>query len=370
MKIAFLVHDYHRAGGHSRYVAELATRFARDHEVHVFANHAEREDSSNIIFHTVPAWRANALTTVLTFALPATFQIGSGFDIVHSQGFCGFRGNVFTSHICNRAWHLALQKLEGGVTFRERIFNLIAGALEYSVYHFANGSAVVAISHRVARDLVRFYRCPAPIQVIYHGVDLQVFSPANIQRWRSETRAQYGLAEDEPVFLYVGDMRKGAARCILALAQVPRGHLLLVSRTPEQEFRKIADRAGVASRVHLIGFTNQVERVYAAADAFVFPTPYDAFAMVVLEAMATGLPVVSSREAGASELIRHGENGLLLDDTASVPELARLMTSLIEDRARATELGHAARQSVECLSWDAVAEKTMRVYQQLLENRN
>ena len=370
MKIAFLVHDYHRSGGHSRYVAELATRFAKDHEVHVFANRAERESASNIVFHAVPAWRANALTTVLTFALPVTLQVGRGFDIIHSQGFCGFRGNVFTSHICNRAWHLALEKLEGGVTWRERIFNLVAGALEYGVYHFAERSAVVAISQRVASDLVQYYGCCAPIQVIYHGVDHQVFSPGNARGWRAEARAQHGLPDHEPVFLYVGDLRKGASRCIQALARLEHGRLLLVSRTPQEPFRKMAEAAGVSDRVHLAGFTNQVEKVYAAADAFVFPTPYDAFAMVVLEAMASGLPVISSREAGASELIRHGVNGLLLDDAASVPELSRLMGSLLKDRVWAAGLGCAAGRSVEAMSWDSVAQQTMRVYQELLQSQN
>ncbi len=370
MKIAFLVHDYHRAGGHSRYVAELATRFAKDHEVHVFANRIEPAGASNITFHTVPAWRANALTTVLSFALPATLQVGPGFDIIHSQGFCGFRGNVFTSHICNRAWHLALEKLGGGVTFRENVFNTIAGALEYWVYHYADRSAVVAISQRVAHDLVRYYGCPAPIEVIYHGVDLQLFSPATAQRWRSEMRRHFGLPTDEPVFLYVGDLRKGAGRCIQALAQSPNGHLLLVSRSAQEPFRRMAEESGVGERVHLAGFTNHIERVYAAADAFVFPTPYDAFAMVILEAMATGLPVIASREAGASELIRHEVNGLLLDDTSSVTELARLMRFLAEDSSRARRLGCTAHQSVETMSWDDVAEKTMRVYQQFLQNRN
>src|SRR5438876_6629068 len=166
MKIAFVVHDYHRAGGHSRYVAELATRFAKEHEVHVFANRIERDGTARIRFHTVPAWRANALTTVLTFALPATLQLGRSFDIIHSQGFCAFRGNVFTAHICNRAWHLALQKMEGGVTFRESIFNAVATSLEHTAYRFVSHGAVVAISERVAQDIVRFYRCSAPIHVI------------------------------------------------------------------------------------------------------------------------------------------------------------------------------------------------------------
>ena len=370
MRIAYLVHDYHRAGGHSRYVAELATRFAKEHDVHVFANHIESDGAANIHFHSVPTWRANALTTVLTFIVPVTVQVGRGFDIVHSQGFCGFRGNVFTGHICNRAWHLALKTIEGGATWRESIFNAVGTTLEYGLYHFARHCAVIAISRRVAQDLVRFYGCPAPIHVIHHGVDLQLFSPRNGQRWRSEVRTQYGLATEDPVFLYVGDLRKGGSRCIQALAQLPQGRLLFVSRTPTASYERLVEQVGLTGRVTFLSPTNQVERVYAAADAFLLPTPYDAFAMVVSEAMASGLPVVVSREAGAAELIQHGFNGLLLEDVASVPELAQHMNSLLSDRPWAAKLGCAARKTVESMSWDTVAAQTMRVYEELLERRN
>jgi UDP-glucose:(heptosyl)LPS alpha-1,3-glucosyltransferase len=370
MKIAYLVHDYHRAGGHSRYVAELASRFSKEHEVHVFANRIERDGATGILFHTVPAWRANALTTVVTFALPATFQIGRGFDIVHSQGFCGLRGNVLTSHICNRAWHLALQKLEGGATFRESAFNAVASTLEYAVYRLARQAAVVAVSQRVAQDIARFYHCPATIHVIHHGVDLERFSPANRKRWRSEMREQYGFQDDETVFLYVGDLRKGATRCIQALSQLAEGRLLLVSRSPVGPYRRTADEAGLGDRVIFSGPTNQVERMYAAADALLLPTPYDAFAMVVSEAMACGLPVIVSREAGASELIQHGVNGLLLKDVTDLTELGGHMSSLLHHPDWASELGCAARKSMEVMSWDVVAAQTMRVYEELLRNQN
>ena len=370
MRIAYIVHDYHRAGGQSRYVAELASRFAKGHEVHVFANTIDRDGAAGIHFHTVPAWRANALTTVLTFALPATLQPGRGFDIIHSQGFCGFRGNVFTGHICNRAWNMALKERAGGATLREFIFNAVATTLEYAVYHFTRHSAVVAVSARVAEDLVSHYQCPAPIHVIHHGVDLQLFSPDNRRRWRSSVRAQYGLSDSGMVFLYVGDLRKGAAQCIQALSKLNQGRLLLVSRSPVSDYRRIAEEAGVVDRVMFLGVTNQVEKVYAAADALLLPTPYDAFAMVVSEAMAVGLPVVVSRQAGAAELIEHGVNGLLLEDTKSIDELAGHMQSLLSDRQWASELGSAARKSVEPLSWDAVAERTMRVYKELVQNPN
>ncbi len=365
MKIAYVVHDYHRSGGHSRYVAELATRFATEHEVHVYANHIDNDGRAPIRFHQVPAWRANALTTVLSFILPVTFQIGRGFDIIHSQGFCGLRGNIFTAHICNRAWHRGLQKLEGGASFRETIFNAVGTTLEYGLYRFARHCEVIAISKRVARDIVEYYHCRAPIHVIHHGVDLELFSPATRQRSRSEARAQHGFADSDMVFLYVGDLRKGASRAIQALARLTEGRLLLVSRSRTEAYQRLAKELGVSDRVVFAGPTDQVEKAYAAADAFVLPTPYDAFAMVVSEAMACALPVIVSPEAGASELIEHGVNGLVLSD-ATVSELAQRMESLQRDRPWAAQLGCAARKRVELLSWDTVAGETMGVYQELL----
>jgi UDP-glucose:(heptosyl)LPS alpha-1,3-glucosyltransferase len=366
MRIAYVVHDYHRAGGHSRYVAELATRFSREHEVHVFANRIERGESTAIRFHKIPAWRANALTTVLSFALPATFQIGRGFDIIHTQGFCCFRGNIFTSHICNRAWHLALKELEGGVTWRESIFNAVATSLEHGLYRFTGDATVIAISQRVADDIMRFYHCRAPVQVIHHGVDLCLFSPQNRQRWRAAARARHTISGDEMVYLYVGDLRKGARRCILALARLATGRLLFVSRSEDAPYRRLAEESGLGDRVIFPGATSQVERAYAAADALLLPTPYDAFAMVVTEAMACGLPVVVSREAGACELITDQVNGLVLNDATSVEELAGHMRFLESDPGRAASLGAAARSSVETLSWDEIAGRTMCVYEDVL----
>jgi UDP-glucose:(heptosyl)LPS alpha-1,3-glucosyltransferase len=367
MRIAFIVHDYHRAGGHSRYVAELAERFASRHEVHVYANRIEDDGRAPIHFHKVPAWRNNALTTVLSFALPVTLQVGRGFDVVHSQGFCGWRGNVFTAHICNRAWHRGLQRLEGGASVRETIFNTVGTTLEHVLYRFARRSQVIAISNRVARDIAELYHCRAPIHVIHHGVDLDLFSPATRTRWRGEERARHGFSPDEMVFLYVGDLRKGGSRCIQALARLDHGRLLLVSRSRPDSYARMAEELGVRDRVIFAGPTNQVERAYAAADAFLLPTPYDAFAMVVTEAMASALPVIVSREAGASELIEHGVNGLLLAD-ANIEELARNMQLLLDDRSAAGQLGCAARKSVENLSWDTVADQTMSVYEELLKN--
>jgi glycosyltransferase involved in cell wall biosynthesis len=369
MKIAFVVHDYHRSGGHSRYVAELATRYCGEHEVHVFANRIVDDGTPGIHFHHVPAWRANALTTVLSFALPVTMQIGGAFDIVHCQGFCGILGNVFTGHMCNEAWHVALERLGGGATTREAIFNAITGLLEHAMYRYARNSEVIAVSQRVERDLVQYYHCPAPIHVIYHGTDVALFSPQTRERLRDVARTEYGVPAGQFLFLYVGNLRKGAQKCMQALARLKDGMLLCVAATEQEPYRRFAEQYGVADRVIFARHTSQVEKAYAAGDAFLLPSPYDPFALVVSEAMGCGLPVVVSREAGVSELIQPGVNGLLLDDVTDDEELARHMRSLYDDPLWAQALGRAARRTIEELTWDRVAEQTLEVYRAQLNKQ-
>lgn len=354
----------------TRYVAELAARYCGEHEVHVFANRVVDDGIPGIHYHHVPAWRANALTTVLSFALPVTFQVGGGFDIVHCQGFCGFLGNVFTGHMCNTAWNVALRKFGGGATARETVFNSIAGALERSMYRRARNSEVIAVSQRVARDLVEYYHCLAPIHVIYHGTDVELFSPQNRERLRAHAKAKYGVPDDQFTFLYVGNLRKGARQCMQALARLEQGVLLCVSPTDSEPYRRFAEECGVADRVIFAGHTKHVEEAYAAGDALLLPSPYDPFALVVSEAMGCSLPVIVSREAGVSELIEPGVNGLLLDDMTSDAEWAQHMRSLSSNRPWAEALGRAARKTIEELTWDRVAEQTLGVYRALLEKQD
>jgi UDP-glucose:(heptosyl)LPS alpha-1,3-glucosyltransferase len=122
------------------------------------------------------------------------------------------------------------------------------------------------------------------------------------------------------------------------------------------------------SRVVFAGPSGEVERYYAAADAFLLPTPYDPFALVATEAMASGLAVVVSRAAGASELINDGQNGFVLEDVTGFQELAGHMNTLYNDAPLRLRLGKAARATMEQRSWDHVASETMEVYEQWLRS--
>jgi UDP-glucose:(heptosyl)LPS alpha-1,3-glucosyltransferase len=367
LRIAFVVHDYHRHGGHARYTAELAGRFKRDHEVHVFANTFDDPDPAGITYHHVPAWRRSALTTVLSFVLPGTALVRGPFDIVHAQGLCGLRHNVATAHICQSAWYEALERSAGRLTWKQRAFRALVVPLERWALAQRSTRRVIAISNRVRDDLARFYRRTNGVTVIYHGIDLDTFRPGHPAR--EAVRAELGLTPGDCVALFVGHLQKGAAAAIRAARQVPGLRLVLVSSSDPAPEREVARAEGVADRVAFHPPTRQIDRLYAAADVFVFPTQYDAFGMVISEAMATGLPVVTSREAGAAELITHGVDGWLTDDPWAVEQIAGGLRALAADPERRARMGRAARATIEAHTWDRVAAETMAVYREVAAER-
>lgn len=365
LRIALVVHDYHRYGGHSRYVAELATRFRHDHDVHVFAQRVDDADRAGITFHHVPALRWSALTSILSFVLPATLAV-RGFDIIHTQGLCSLRQHVVTAHICQAAWYNALQLQQGRLHVRQRVFRALVESGERRLYRTA--PQVIAVSQRVADDLRHCYGRSDRVSVIHHGIDAATFSPEQRGAWRRQVRQEIGLSDNDCVALYVGDAQKALPAALPALAQVPGVHLAIVTRSDPGLYRSQLT-GDLGARVYFVPPTPHIARIYAAADFFLFPTCYDAFGMVISEAMASGLPVITSRAAGAAEWIEHGVNGLLTEQPWDVAALARCVAQLAGDPALRERLGAAARATAERHTWDAVAARTLQVYQAALAPR-
>jgi UDP-glucose:(heptosyl)LPS alpha-1,3-glucosyltransferase len=365
LRIAFVVHEYNRHVGHSRYVAELATRYKREHEVHVYANTFEEPEPRELTFHRVPAWRAYALTSCLSFIVPATLGVRDNYDIVHSQGLCGLRHNVATAHFCQPAWYGALAQLNGRLTWKQWLVRSLITPLERRALCRRGTRRVIAISERIRADLAIHYRRADGVRVIYHGVDLDTFHPRNRLRYRDEVRAALGLEPATCLALFVGNLQKGAAAAIRSVARVPSIHLLLVSSSDSSADRAVARAENVGDRVTFQSHSKQVERYFAAADLFVFPTLYEPYGMVISEAMAAGLPVITPRDAGAAELIVHGESGWLTDTAWDVDQIAAGLRTLATDPPRRAAIGTAARAAIEAYTWDAVAQQTMAVYREI-----
>ncbi len=361
LRIAFVVYDYNRFIGHSRYTVELATRFRGEHEVHVFANTVDDPDTAGIAFHHVPAVRRNVLTSALSFLVPATLQVRDRFDVVHAQGLAGLRHNVATAHICTAAWFAALDRERIPLTWRQRLFRRMISPLERRALG-RSAPHVIAVSGRVKDDLADHYGRTEGVELVHHGTDTATFHPDNRARYRKAARAAVGIHDDRFLALYVGDLQKGCRPAMRAVALTPGVTLLAVSNADPGRYRAEGETLGIADRVIFAPFSRQIERVYAAADAFVFPTLYDSYGLVITEAMATGLAVITNRAAGAAELLQDGTNGLLTAEAWNAGQIAAKLALVRDDASLRERLGRAARACVEPLTWDRTAERTLDVY--------
>src|SRR5690606_35585564 len=135
-------------------------------------------------------------------------------------------------------------------------------------------------------------------------------------------RAEHGIADDDTVLLWVGKefRRKGLEPLIKALPGLPRSaRAIVVGGDDPAPFQALAARLGVADRIVFVGHSSRVEDYFAAGDVFVFPTLYEAFALVTLEAAAAGLPLVTTRVNGTEDFVVDGENGAFIErDPASI----------------------------------------------------
>ncbi len=226
----------------------------------------------------------------------------------------------------------------------------------------------VICNSRMVREEIRHYFAVAEekLHVIYSGVDTRLYHP-DLKRCRAQIRSRHGIPDDATLFLFVGSgfERKGMAALLQALAVLPANtYLLVVGRDRSiKQFHARAECLGLKQRAIFIGSQEDVKPYYGAAEALVLPTLYDPFPNVALEAMASGLPVITSFKSGAAELIENGRNGYVCD-ALDVPALiAHLRMVTIES---ANAMGARARESVESLDLEAMAVNIMALYQSFL----
>ena len=217
--------------------------------------------------------------------------------------------------------------------------------------------AIVVLSDAEAAALRRVYGPVEPrVVTIPNGVDLERFHPPTPGERRA-ARAAFRLGEDDRVAILVGHdlTRKGVAVAIEALVRAESFLLLVVGGDAEsvREARSRAERLGVAPRVLFAGTRSDIPVMMAASDVFLLPSAYEANALVILEALAAGLPVVATPVGFAPEIIENGRNGFLVEPDPA--EVALRLQELVE--ADANTLAVNARASAVDHGWRSTAEK-------------
>ena len=228
--------------------------------------------------------------------------------------------------------------------------------------------AVICNSAMVKEEIVtRFGLAPERLTVIHNAVDSDAFHPG-LRSLRGWVRERHHISDSATLFLLVGSgyQRKGVAAAIRAIAALPpTTHLMVVGRDRDlARYAALAKDLGIAGRVTLAGPQVEPKPYFGAADVFVLPTLYDPCPNAALEAMACGLPVITSTKSGAAELVRAHDAGFVCD-ALDVEALAGHMRTL-QDEALRARLGANARYGVLPLTPAAMTLKLVLLYRDLL----
>lgn len=221
---------------------------------------------------------------------------------------------------------------------------------------------LIAVSSLMAKRLEEYFRSGV-IAVIHNAVDTRRFTPQVRCEKRAESRKELAFADDEFVVLLIGNdlKNKGLGSLLRAAAQLSNLplRLLVVGVDDPRLYGSLIEELGLGRRIQFAKPSSDVLRFYAAADLYVAPSLEDSFNLPVLEAMACGLPVIASSQAGASELVHDGETGFILRDPQDDLQLANLIRRLFEDKPFRCEIGETASRYVQAnCDWDENASKT------------
>jgi UDP-glucose:(heptosyl)LPS alpha-1,3-glucosyltransferase len=379
LRIVMVALDFHRQGGSEGRTGHLVDSLVEaGHEVHLVGARILGRWDPRISCHVIPLPRRPKWLETLAFLSGAARFVTKGqWNVVHNQIRPYIPGVVTAGGGCHRFYlERVLPEEQGPLrAWAKRVSPLhrILLGLERRRYCAKGGTWVIANS-RLNRDgILAFYPLPeARIRVVYNGVDSARFTPENVGRFRTGVRQDLNLTAEDVVLLFVGSnfRRKGLALVLEGLAATWAGRrmrLVVVGGRESPRWRRRVTDLGLAARVRFVGQVADPERYYAAADAFVLPTHFDPFANATLEAMAAGLPVVTTRSNGVAEVLTPGMDGFVLEDSRDAGGLEKALAELMDpDRRRA--MGAAARATASRFPWAATTAGTLEVYRAMREN--
>lgn len=224
----------------------------------------------------------------------------------------------------------------------------------------AQAEHIVAVSEMVRRELIDSGLPPDKIEVIVNGVDVNEFKPGPADR------ESFDLPQDVPLGLFVGDLQspiKNPDGVLHALADVPEAHVAFAGALERSSLPALAEKLGVADRVHFLGFFDDIPALMRATDFFVLPSRRDSCPLVLLEAMASGLPVIITKMVGTANLVTD-QCGFVLDRPDDHETLARSMSELASKPDLRHAMGRAARSVAQQHSWERMAAQYLQILQQ------
>ena len=360
MKIALVKRRFSlKHGGSERYCVNLARRLdVLGHDVAVIGERIDEELAEEVKFVPVRVNNLTSWTRNQSFAENSGRAARQGnFDLVYglgrSFGLDAVRVterlqshwlNVYYRHPVNR-W---MQKIN------PRHRTLIG--LERAIYRSKTVRRIVTQSQLDRRLVVEHYGIPEEkIRTIYNGVDTQVFHPGVREQTR-DVREELGVEPGEPLLVFASmDFEGKGLLSILRALKLTRHQqtrLLVLGSGAVRKFSWTARTLGIHRRVIFAGRKNEIQQYYAAGDLFLLPSAYEPFPNVNLEAMACGLPVLTTRTHGGADIIEPGRNGYLIRNMHAVDE----MTACVD---RHFSQASSGRDEMATQCWNTAKQMTL-----------
>ena len=351
-------------GGAERYSIAMVEQLASRHEIHVFAQEIDH-NWPGVAYHriTVPLRRPRWVNQ-LWFAFATWRATRRGFDVVHSHENT-WHGNVQTVHVVPVKYNLFQGRTGARRALRWLKVATSPRLLAYLLLERARCAAhpdrlIVVTSDNLKSVMEQAYPASGPmIRVITPGITMPD-SPVT-QTSRNDARAKLGLPAEGRCILFVANdyRKKGLEALLAALARMPGDVFLVVAgnSAPISSFRGQAAKNDLITRVFFMGAVKNIGVAYEAADCLAHPTLEDTFAMVVLESMAHGVPVIVSgpKYCGISGLLEAGINAIILDDPRDASALTTAILEVLDRPDFAARLAKEAVAFAKRYQWGELA---------------
>ncbi len=356
-----------------------------DVEVHVYTR-SRPSPTPGLFVHTLSGASMSRTRQSITFSHRVDRVLRDGsFDVVHAISPCRFadvyqpRGGTVAETIernialRDTASARCLKRCVNGLNLKQRH----ALSLERKLFDSGEGPIVAAISDYVVRQLKEHYGLPDDrIRRVYNAVDGDQATPSERNSHRKGIRREFGIADNELLVLSIAhNLRlKGIHRWMQGLAALGRrgvGNVrsLVVGRGDSPRWYRLANRLGIDKRLTFVGPSERVSEFLHAADMLVHPTYYDPCSRVVLEAMVAGVPCITTRWDGASEMIVNGANGFVLDDPKDMETLVNRVQQLCDAGLR-ERMGSEAAAVADRVSMSRHTREMLALYEEVASLRH
>lgn len=374
--------------GTERCVAEQIERLADDFEIHLYSSTVEDVDLSKIIWHRILRLPGPHLTRYLWFFAANHIRRWwdrqfrkLDFDLVFSPGINCRDADIIAVHIVFAEFYRLVQpelallhnpaRMWPWLIHRKLSYHLFM-ALEHRIYPRAELPLTV-ISHKMEDDLARCFNRKNRMSLVYHGVDLDRMNPKRREILREKARSDLHLPETAFAILLVGnDWKKKGLPCLaeaVGSLRIPELWILIRGQDDSFPYRHLLQHNGLDGRMIVLPQVPQIESYYAAADMYAGPSLEDSFAIPPLEAMACGLPVIVSRQAGVSELLTHGVDGFILEDSGNSRQLAEFIHCIYKNADLRQHLSVRAEMTARLYTWQRNAEEMKRIFEECLREK-